>query len=79
MFSSLACNICDVKRLQILENAVIHYGGGILSLERRALEDVNHVKDSYPEVAKTLGDITNYLSDIIEVARLRERYDNENY
>lgn len=76
MFSSLACNICDVRRLQILENAVIYYGGGIVSLERRALEGVNHVKDSYPEVAKTLNDITNYLNDIIEVGGLRKVYDN---
>ena len=65
------CDICELKRLQILENAAIHYGSGIVSLERRALDDIYNINNSHPEVAQTLVDIARYLHDIIEVAGLR--------
>lgn len=72
MLTSLPCHICGIKRLKILENAITHYSGGIFSLELRVLDSLHRLKDSCPEVAKTLTDIAHYLHDIIEVGELNE-------
>lgn len=71
MFDALLCDICELKRLQTLENAVIHYSDGIFTLERRALVGQFLLEDNNPEVAKVLADIARYLHDVIEAGRLR--------
>lgn len=68
----LMCKVCDVERLRLLENAVIHYGGGITNLKKRSLTGIRCVNDSCPEVATLLAEISSYLQGLIEAGELRE-------
>lgn len=70
----LMCKVCDIERLRLLENAVIHYGGGITNLKKRSLTGIHCVNDSCPEVAKLLAEISNYLQGLIEDGELRKNY-----
>ncbi|MDM3413281.1 hypothetical protein OGW14_17440 [Citrobacter sp. Cb018] len=72
MLDALLCDICELKRLQILENAVIHYSDGIFTLERRALVGKFLLENNNPEVAKILADIARYLHELIEAGKLRD-------
>jgi hypothetical protein len=74
MRNNLICEGCDVRRLLLLENAIVNYSGGIASLEKRVSFCIHHVKHSCPEVAEILSDISRYLLDIIEVGELRKNF-----
>lgn len=57
-------------RLQLLENAVINYSGGIVRLEFRARGAANSLHDSEPEAAELLNDIVRYLRDVAAAGQL---------
>ncbi|MDH6631319.1 UNVERIFIED_ORG: hypothetical protein M2355_000610 [Lelliottia amnigena] len=72
MSDALLCDICELKRLQILENAVINYSGGVFTLERKALAGIVHLENNNPEVSEILAEIAHYLHGLIEAGRLRD-------
>lgn len=51
-------------RLQLLENAVINYGGGIRTLENRVHRMAEQIKLSHPDASRLFSDIETYLRDI---------------
>lgn len=52
------------RRLRLLENAVINYGGGLFTLLGRVENQATlHQKDC-PEVAALLSEIAGYLHDV---------------
>ncbi len=66
-------NICasnEIRRLQLLENAVINYGGGLLQLELRAANQATILRQREPETAELLDDIALYLHDVAATGRL---------
>ncbi|EMJ5851803.1 hypothetical protein R5P12_003530 [Klebsiella aerogenes] len=60
----------DIRRLRLLENAVVNYGGGLMNLQRRAAEMAPRLRDSSPDAAVLLGDIARYLQDVGECGHL---------
>jgi len=72
MPDALLCDICELKRLQILENAVVNYSGGVFNLERKALAGMLRLENNYPEVSEVLAEIAHYLHGLIEAGRLRD-------
>lgn len=67
MTELLSCKGCFVNRLQLLENAIVNYGGGIENLKKRAQYSSYQLKDICPGASEVLNDVANYLRDIIEV------------
>lgn len=55
----------NIRRLSILENAVINYGGGVNSLRSRALQYADVIDCDYPEVSVFLRDVSAYLRDVV--------------
>lgn len=62
--------VSQPDRLQLLENAVINYGGGIVRLESRARGAAESLHKSEPEAAQLLNDIVRYLRDVAAVGKL---------
>lgn len=59
-----------VHRLLLLENAVLNYSGGIVSLESRVSHAANELHGSELPAALLLKDIARYLRDIAEAGGL---------
>lgn len=56
----------EIRRLQLLENAVLNYGGGLDTL---FLRTSSH-KSTCPETASILCDMSSYLRDIRKHTRI---------
>lgn len=54
----------EVRRLYLLQNAVINYGGGIKHLEYKTLEQAKVLSEKDPETAALLMQVSHYLRDV---------------
>ncbi|MGG8041383.1 hypothetical protein ACU63J_22830 [Klebsiella aerogenes] len=52
------------RRLRLLENAVLNYGGGLTTLMGRAENQATLHQSDCPEVAALLREIAGYLHDV---------------
>lgn len=54
----------EVRRLYLLQNAVINYGGGIKYLEYKTLDQAKVLIEKDPETAALLMQVSHYLRDV---------------
>lgn len=58
------------RRLKLLENAIINYGGGMAQLRQRAETLALAREDLDPEANQLLTDIVRYLRDVARTGKL---------
>lgn len=65
-----------IKHLQLVENGVLNYGGGIFNLRRKVIEARAGTKNQ--KLNSLFLDVESYLTGLIDVTEAEE-YDNLQY
>ncbi|MES3576146.1 hypothetical protein [Enterobacter cloacae] len=62
--------LTSIRRLRLLENAIINYGGGLANLQQRARLQAEKLKVVNPEASKVFADVAYYLRDVAKAGQL---------
>ena len=71
LFNQDEYNKSKYQRLLKMENAIIHYSGGIHNLEMRTRHEIMKLNDNESDLAVLLNDYLRYLRDIAIVGQLQ--------
>lgn len=63
----------QIRRLHLLENAILNYGGGLANLKRRAKFQAKKLQGINPEASEVLYDVACYLRDVESTGKLDTR------